>query len=208
MPALRSSSVSAPYPVSRNTASASISSATPSRLDDHGRRRISTTTRVEAGGDRTLLDPVVDVGLDPVLDRLPHRRAAVDDRHLRAGTIELERRLRGRVLPADDHDLLPEERVRLCEVVRDVRQILARHAEPIRECRTRRWRRRPCGRGQTGARHEPSACRRRATHRVGNRRVARNARRPFRQTRCRACRRLTRAGSSGAPRAWSACRKG
>ena len=52
---------------------------------------------------------------------------------LRARAIQLERRFGGRVLAADDDHALAVERVRRGEVVRDVRQILAGHADQVGE---------------------------------------------------------------------------
>ena len=78
-------------------------------------------------------------GLTQYLIESPSARAAVDDRHVRAGPVEIEGRLRGGVLAADDDHPLAVERVRRREVVRHVRQVFAGHAHQVRESRRRRW---------------------------------------------------------------------
>ena len=55
-----------------------------------------------------------------------------DERHLGAVTMAVERGLRGRVLGADDRDLLPDVAVWLGVVVRDLGKVLAWHVQPVR----------------------------------------------------------------------------
>ena len=129
--------------------------------------------RIEPRGDRPFLDAVLDVRLHPVLDRLAERGAAVNDRHRRAGAEQVERRFGGGVLAADDDDALAEERMRLGVVVRHVRQVLARHADPVRDViRAGRDHDRPRVH-RRGARRAPTGCRRRTirAHRVPSSRV-------------------------------------
>ena len=85
--------------------------------------------RAEVRRDRPFLDPVLDVGPHPVLDRRLQRRRAMHDRDVRAGAIHLERRFGRRVAAADDDDALAVVGMRLAVIVVDVRQILAGHAD-------------------------------------------------------------------------------
>src|SRR5216683_3415480 len=79
------------------------------------------------------LDPVLNVRPHPVLDRCTKVLIPVHQRHARSISIEIERRLRGGIFPADhDHVLIPIF-VRLGVVMRYVREIFARHAQLIRQ---------------------------------------------------------------------------
>ena len=57
---------------------------------------------------------------------------AVADRDVRTGVVAAQRRLHRRVLAADDQQPLAEIRVRVVEVVADVRQVFAGDVEPAR----------------------------------------------------------------------------
>ena len=87
-------------------------------------------------------------------------RVPVHERDVRARSKQLERGLRRRVAAADNHDPLAVEAVRLVVVVRDVRQIFARHAEEIRDDRSIRSRRRRSGCDGCAGRLSPIAFRR------------------------------------------------
>ena len=100
-------------------------------------RRDLDDARIEARLDRSFLDAILDVGLDPVLDRVAERGAAVNDasraRQRETGRAPLRPRssCRRRSRRAAD-----STGAALVEV-RDVRQILAGDAEPVRDSRRR-----------------------------------------------------------------------
>src|ERR1041384_3267580 len=84
-----------------------------------------------ARGDLPRLDPVLEVGLEPVLDARLERGAAGDERNPRAGAIAAERLLHGGVLGAHDHHLPARGDVGLLAVVGHVGQLLAGDAEQV-----------------------------------------------------------------------------
>src|SRR6185295_9512870 len=59
--------------------------------------------RLEEGGDRAFLDAVLDVGTDPIFDRVAELRTTVHERDLRPRAVELEGGDGGRVL-ASHHE--------------------------------------------------------------------------------------------------------
>src|SRR5690606_23307394 len=87
---------------------------------------------LEAGGDRALLDPVLEVRPDPVLEGPLHVLATVDDRHVGARAVQVERGVRGAGAAAHYHHRPAEVRVRLGVVVRDLFHVLARHVQDVR----------------------------------------------------------------------------
>jgi hypothetical protein len=111
--------------------------AAPHR-DAHVRGLDRRHARVPHPADRALAQPRRHVGEHPRLDVRVEPRAEVDHRHARAGAVQLERRVHRRVAAADHHDLLLEAVVPLVEVVRHVRQLLARHAQPARRAEVAR----------------------------------------------------------------------
>ena len=170
--------------------------------------RIVTTSGLDrrhaalpARRDAPLAHPVRDVGQHPRLDLLVERRAEVHERHARSGAPQIERRLGRRVAAADHDDVLVERVVPLAVDVRDVRQLLAGHAEQVRRAevagrdddRTRRRQPRCLASIDVGV-HQPAARR--------SARAASRARTAARRARSDAPRR----GSTRARRAASACR--
>src|SRR5437879_8595470 len=81
--------------------------------------------------DLALLDAVLEIRAEPILHTLGPGLAAVDDGGASAGTKQLQRRLDRRVLAADHHGIAAVGEMRFVEVVMDVRQLLAPHAEAI-----------------------------------------------------------------------------
>src|SRR5438045_7141175 len=81
-------------------------------------------TRVEERGDFARLEPVLNVGPDPILDGRSHFRAAMDKADVRASPEEIQGRLRGGILSADDDDFPAVKRIRLAVIVRHMRKIL------------------------------------------------------------------------------------
>ena len=114
-----------------------VASAGPSGVaSDLDVGRISTTRVL----NRAAIDPSLIrfsmSGLTQYFTESPKRGATMDERHLRAVAIELERGFARGVLAADDHHSLPVVGVRLVVIVTDVRQVLARHAQQIRAGRS------------------------------------------------------------------------
>ena len=87
--------------------------------------------RLEPGANGAFLDPILDIGSHPVLDRVPERGMPMHQRDLRAGSKQLQRRFGGGILPTDDDDPLPVIGVRIGVVVRHVRQVFAGHSQVI-----------------------------------------------------------------------------
>ena len=114
------------HPVVRDLLDACWRAQHDRRLPDRVDRRI------EVRADAAFLDPVLEIGLDPVLDLVRQRRPPHDERHVGSVTVTVERRLCGRVLGADDRDLLPDVAVWLGVVMRDLREVLAWHVQPVR----------------------------------------------------------------------------
>ena len=77
------------------------------------------------------LDAVFDVRANPILDGGAEFGAAMNQGYVGAGAIQIERGFGGRILAADDDDVLAPVGVRLGVVVRNVGQILAGNAEAI-----------------------------------------------------------------------------
>ena len=78
----------------------------------------------------SLGDAVLQVGQDPVLDA-PEGAATVGHSHPGAGAVQGKGRLHGRALAAHDEDVPVEVGVALLEIVEDLGQFLARHADPV-----------------------------------------------------------------------------
>src|SRR6185503_8786765 len=77
------------------------------------------------------LDAVLDVGTDPIFDRVAELRTAVHERDLRPRAVELEGGDGGRVLASHHEHGLAVVAVRLRVVMRHVREALARDAQEI-----------------------------------------------------------------------------
>ena len=86
---------------------------------------------VEVGADFVGGDAIFDVGLDPVFEAFAERGAAMDERDAGAGAEEFEGGLGGRILCADDDDVLLPVGMRIGEIVRDVREIFAGNVHEI-----------------------------------------------------------------------------
>src|SRR5882724_4629474 len=80
---------------------------------------------VEQSRDFAGLQPILDVRLDPILDRRTQLLPAMHQRHVRAIAVQLQRSNGRRIFSANYHHVLPPvfERVRV--VVRDMREVLA-----------------------------------------------------------------------------------
>src|ERR1044071_3118792 len=74
-------------------------------------------------------DHAADLGEEPELHARIDLRAAVADRHVRAGALATDRRLDRGVAAADDEEARAEVGVRLVKVMTDVRQVFAGDAE-------------------------------------------------------------------------------
>ena len=94
---------------------------------------ISCTVAVEVGLDLSVLDAVLEVGLDPVLHVMVQLRSAMHQRDARAVPPQIERRNGGGVLAPDHQHVGVVVRMRLAVVVRDLGQILAGNAELVRQ---------------------------------------------------------------------------
>ena len=77
------------------------------------------------------LDAVFDVRANPILDGGTEFGAAMDQGHVGAGAIQIERGFGGRIFASDDDDVLAPVGVRLGVVVRNVRKIFAGDVEAI-----------------------------------------------------------------------------
>lgn len=100
-------------------------------LDRHRVGADREQARLEQAADRAVLDAVLDVGTNPVLDRVGEGGAAVHEADAGAGPAQLERRDRRGVLAAHHHDVLPVVGVGLVVVVEDVGQRFAGNAEAV-----------------------------------------------------------------------------
>src|SRR5262245_26592338 len=75
--------------------------------------------------DLAVGDAVFDVGQYPVFNRAAKLMAAMDHRHARAVTVEIERGDGRRISPTDDRHVTVIKRMRVFVIVRDLRQIFA-----------------------------------------------------------------------------------
>ena len=88
--------------------------------------------RIEVRFDLALLHPVFSVRHNPVLRRFVEAVVLVHHRHLAAVAVQVQRRFDGRVGSAHHHRAGECILIRFVVVVRDVRQVLARHAHLAR----------------------------------------------------------------------------
>ena len=79
------------------------------------------------------LDAVLNVRPDPILDRCTKFLVPVHQRHARSVSIQVERRFRGRILPADHNHILIPIFVRLAVVMRYMREVFPWHAQLVRQ---------------------------------------------------------------------------
>src|ERR1044071_5113473 len=77
-------------------------------------------------------DHAADLGEQPELHARIDLRAAIADRHVRAGALAADRRFDGGVASADDEDARAEERVRLVTVMTGVRDVFGGDVEETR----------------------------------------------------------------------------
>lgn len=97
---------------------------------DHLGRTDLLDGRPQDRPDRSLGDPVLDVGLHPVLEA-GKPIAPVGEGHPRARPVQRERGLDRRALAPDDEHLLSVVRMSFREVIADFGQVLARDVEPV-----------------------------------------------------------------------------
>src|SRR5262249_9364221 len=102
-------------------------------MEYRGRWRDLLYCRIEVRHDLAILDPVFDVGLDPILHVLMDRRAAMHKRDPRAVPPQFERRNCGRVLGADHDHVRVKIRMRLSIVMMNLCKLLARNAHHVRQ---------------------------------------------------------------------------
>src|SRR5689334_3923353 len=86
---------------------------------------------MEIAADLSVLDSVLNVGLDPVLYAIGNSRAAVDQGDTRAGPPELEGRNGGGVFSSDHGNIVVVEGMRLLVIVEHFIEVLAGDIQPI-----------------------------------------------------------------------------
>ena len=101
-------------------------------FDEDRAARDLQDARSEERPDLSRPDPILQVGLDPVLDALGDRGAPGDERDARAVPVEVEGRLGRGVLRAHDDDVASVEGVAGNVAPVDVGPVLAGDAEPLR----------------------------------------------------------------------------
>src|SRR5437588_697923 len=106
---------------------------TGSIFDKHFVLRDLLHVRLEQRSNLAGLDPVLNVRPHPILDRCTKFLLAVHQRHAHAISIQVERGFRGGIFPANHNHILIPIFERLRVVVRNVRKILARHAQLVRQ---------------------------------------------------------------------------
>ncbi len=101
------------------------------RAQQHGIVSDLAHRAVEVGRDLGALDAVFDVGLYPVLHAVAHGGPAVHQGDAGAVPPQVERRLRRRVLAADDQHVRVIKRMRLAVVMENLGQVFAGDAYPV-----------------------------------------------------------------------------
>src|ERR1700730_6855777 len=77
------------------------------------------------------LDAVFNIRSYPILQGPPQFLPSMHQRNPRAVSVQVQRSFRRGVLPADDHDVLIPEFMWFPIVMRDVRQVFARHSQHV-----------------------------------------------------------------------------
>src|SRR5580704_16008087 len=86
---------------------------------------------IEERADLAGADAILYVGLDPVFESRAHFCTSMNDRHARSGPKQLQSSFGGGIFRADYHHILLPVRMRIGEIMRDVREIFARDIHQI-----------------------------------------------------------------------------
>src|SRR4029077_7296932 len=103
------------------------------RLDPHRLRLDLQHAAVEVCGDFAFLDPVLNVGLDPVLHVAVDLRPAMHHAYPRSAPPQLQRRNRGGILGPDNEHVHIKIRVRLFVIMQHLAQFFTGNAQVVRQ---------------------------------------------------------------------------